>query len=95
MMKFKPKKNDLYRIIDTIEEVSITGQKKGTLGAIACISDNNVFTVGSGLTADQRRELWKERESLVGKWAEVQYQHQTTGKRVPRFPVFVRIVDKL
>lgn len=95
LMKFKPKKNDLYQIVDTVEEISINGIPKGTLGAIACISDNTVFTVGSGLTADQRRELWKERESLVGKWCEVQYQHITTGKRVPRFPVFVRILDNL
>lgn len=96
MMKFKPKKTDLYRIVDTIEEVSINGQKKGTLGAIACKSDDGtIFTVGSGLTADERREYWKERELLIDKWCEVQYQHITTGKRVPRFPVYVRIVDKL
>jgi len=96
MMKFKPKKNDLYQIIGTIEEVSINGAPKGTLGAIACKGDDGtIFTVGSGLNADQRREYWKERELLIGKWCEVQYQHITTGKRVPRFPVFVRIVDKL
>lgn len=96
MMKFKPKKNDLYRIIDTVEEVNKYGQKKGTLGAIACKGDDEtIFTVGSGLNADQRREYWKERELLVGKWCEVKYQHITTGKRVPRFPVFVRIVDSI
>lgn len=97
VMKFKPKKRDLYRIIGTQEEVSIHGESKGTLGALICVSadEATIFNVGTGFTRDQRVEMWRKRDELVGKWAEVNYQHLTTGKGVPRFPVFVSVVEHL
>jgi ATP-dependent DNA ligase len=94
MMKFKPKKDDYYKIIGYKEEVSISGEPKGRLGALECTSDNSEhFTVGSGLTDYQRTKLWESREVLSGKLAHVKYQHITTGKGVPRFPVFIEIID--
>lgn len=97
LMKFKPKKSDIYKIIDTAEEISIHCVPKGTLGALICVSDDNTttFSIGTGFTSDQRRELWKIRDTLPGKWVEVQYQHITSGRRVPRFPVFSKIIDDL
>ena len=93
-MKFKPKKEDTYKIISYQEEVSIEGNPKGALGSLVCSSgDGNTFNVGTGFTFDQRKELWKNRESLVGKLARIQYQHITSGKKVPRFPVFVEILE--
>jgi len=95
IMKFKPKKEDEYGIIGVQEEISINNIAKGTLGSLTLLSgDGNVFSVGTGFDADQRRELWKIKEDLIGKIAKVKYQHLTTGKKVPRFPVFVEIVDK-
>lgn len=95
MMKFKPKKSDLYLIIDTVEEVDQYGTKKGALGALVCMSDKEHFQVGSGpvLTREGRERLWRERETLKNKYALVQYQHLTSGRGVPRFPVLVEIVD--
>lgn len=96
MLKFKPKKSDIYRIVGVQEEVSITGVKKGTLGALICDSgytNGTTFNVGTGFSADQRRELWLSRESVIGKWVRVAYQHLTTTGRVPRFPVFTSIVE--
>lgn len=92
VMKFKPKKEDLYMIVGAQEEVSIHGEPKGTLGALICCSGEENFNVGTGFTADQRREYWKIRESLVGKVARVAYQHITSGRQVPRFPVFVEVI---
>uniref|UniRef100_A0A6M3K8L4 Polydeoxyribonucleotide synthase [ATP] n=1 Tax=viral metagenome TaxID=1070528 RepID=A0A6M3K8L4_9ZZZZ len=95
MMKFKPKKDDWYRVIDSVEEVSKDGVPKGSLGSLACVSNDGcgeVFFVGSGLTAEQRATLWKIRDTLPGKQCHVQYQHTTTGKGVPRFPVFMEVV---
>lgn len=93
MMKFKAKKRDSYRILGWKEEISIEGNPKNRLGALICTSgDGEVFSVGSGLTDDQREALWLERESLVGKWCVIEYQHTTPSRRVPRFPVLMRIL---
>lgn len=94
MMKFKPKKDDYYRIIGYKEEVDKYGKPKGTLGALSCKGDDGTtFFVGSGLTRENRETLWTERENLIGKLCHVQYQHITSGKGVPRFPVFVEITE--
>jgi ATP-dependent DNA ligase len=97
MMKFKPRKEDLYEIVGWQEEVSIEDRPKGRLGALSCRGDDGtIFSVGSGslLTDEGRETLWRIRESsLVGKWARVKYQHLTHARGVPRFPVIVEIVD--
>jgi len=93
VMKFKPKKEDSYEITGFNEEISIEGVSKGTLGSLVCLSgDGGSFSVGSGFTQDQRYELWKVRDSLVGKSVRIKYQHVTSGKKVPRFPIFVEII---
>ena len=93
VMKFKPKKKDAYEIISYGEELSINGVPKNRLGFLVCQSgDGNLFNVGSGFTERQRIELWERRDELPGKTAIVEYQHITPGRKVPRFPVFVKIV---
>ena len=52
------------------------------------------FGVGSGLKETDRVNLWNIREHLVGKLLRVQYQHITSGKNVPRFPIFVEVIDE-
>jgi DNA ligase-1 len=96
MMKFKPKKEDYYEIVDWKEEVSKEGMPKGRLGALVCRgSDGTIFSVGSGLTDEARESLWKNNfNDIQGKFCRVSYQHLTSGKKVPRFPVFVDIVDR-
>lgn len=92
MMKFKPKKQDDYKIVGFNEEISIHGEPKGRLGALICKGDDGtLFNVGSGFTADIRARLWHERESLVGRTVTVSYQHLTHGQGVPRFPVFMSL----
>ena len=94
VMKFKGKCEDDYRIVGYKEEFSIDGIPKGTLGALECESgDGNTFFVGTGFTDDVRRWLWKEKELLIGKYAKVKYQHLTSGRKVPRFPVLVEVVE--
>ena len=94
VMKFKPKKEDSYEIVGITEEVSNEGLPKGRLGALVLLSgDGNVFSAGTGFSDCAREELWKVRETLPGKVARVQYQHLTTGKKVPRFPVFMEVID--
>ena len=93
MMKFKPKKDDYYKIVGYKEEVSKNGRRKGRLGALICISDRDTFSVGSGLTDDNRTYLWGIRTQLIGKLAHVKYQHITSKKGVPRFPIFIQVLE--
>ena len=92
IMKFKPKKSDSYKITGFTEEISIKGTPKNSLGALTCESgDGNFFNVGSGFTSAQRHDLWQIRNSLIDKYCKISYQHLTSGRKVPRFPVFVTI----
>lgn len=107
IMKFKPKKEDYYRIVSYIEEMKMSygedvehsyQKPNNSLGALILGSAHtidrvNEFKVGTGFTADQRHELWKIRDSLIGKIARIKYQHLTTSNHVPRFPVFVEIIE--
>jgi len=95
VMKFKPKKEDNYAIIGCSQEISIENVAKNSLGSFICKSgDGDTFSVGTGFSKDTRRELWKKREELPGKICKVQYQHLTSGKKVPRFPVFVEVIEE-
>ena len=92
MMKFKPRKGDVYQIVGLQEEVSIHGEKKGTLGAFFLRgNDDTVFKVGTGFTAEQRKEYYHP--GLVGKWAKILYQTKSKDG-VPCHSVFVSILDE-
>jgi DNA ligase-1 len=98
VMKFKPKKSDYYQIVGVNQMVDKNGQYKEMLGAIICSSDQGqIFSVGSGMNDEFRKRYFPmtEAQKLVGKIVHVQYQHITPGKGVPRFPVFVEIVDPM
>jgi DNA ligase-1 len=95
VMKFKPKKEDIYEILDFREEISIDGIPKGTLGALVCKGgEGDIFSVGTGFNSAMREMLWNTKDSLCGKSVRISYQHLTSGRRVPRFPVFVSIEDQ-
>ena len=93
VMKFKGKREDDYLIVGYKEEMSINGVPKDTLGALQCESgDGNTFFVGTGFSDEVRHNLWKIRESLPGKFAKVKYQHLSSGRKVPRFPVYTEVI---
>ena len=93
IMKFKPHQEDEYDILGTQEELSIDGVPKNSLGAITCRgNDNTAFNVGTGFTRDQRIDLWRIREELVGKKLRVKFQALTQGRGVPRFPVAMEVI---
>ncbi len=94
VMKFKPKKEDIYEILSYNEEFSNEGVPKARLGSITCASgDGHTFNVGTGFSDELRHSLWAKRENLKGNFIRVQYQHLTSGKKVPRFPVFMEVVE--
>lgn len=93
VMKWKPKKSDTYIITGFLEEISKDGIPKGSLGALICVGEDGThFGVGTGFTSQQRSSMWEQRESLLNRYVEVAYQ-SLTSKRVPRFPVFCRIIE--
>ena len=97
VMKFKPKQEDSYEVVGFKEELDKYGNPKDTLGALICRSgDGEVFHVGTGFTEERRREIWEARGILADStiFAKVKYQHITTGRKVPRFPVFVELEVK-
>lgn len=90
IMKFKPRKSDVYEVTDRVEEIDKNGVPKGSLGALVCRGDDGtLFNVGSGFTQAQRHELW---HGKLPKKIEVLYQH-ITKNHVPRFPVYFRVVE--
>jgi hypothetical protein len=101
MLKFKPKKNDYYKIIEVIEAVSSTGDPPSgsrllsMIGAFRCVgTDGTPFKIGAGrLTHQERWDLWRDRESLVGQFCHVSYQN-LTAKGIPRFGLCISVVEK-
>ena len=84
MMKFKPKKQDIYTIVGWNEEISIHGHPKGRIGSIVLSSQNeDIFAVSAGLNDADRDKYWLVREDLIGAQAMVHYQH-LTNKKIPK-----------
>jgi len=94
MMKWKPAKSDTYRIVGFTEEISKDGIPKGRLGALLLEDQDGFhFSVGTGFNDYQREAYWTERDALLGMKCTIKYQ-QLTERGVPRFPVFMYLVDK-
>lgn len=62
---------------------------KGTLGALVVHSKDGVeFKIGTGFTAEQRKEIWENRWDYIGKF--VKFKSMEFGvKDAPRHPVFL------
>jgi DNA ligase-1 len=96
VMKFKPKKEDTYKIVGFKQMIDKEGRPKSMLGSLICSGDDGTeFSVGSGLTDELRLKWWPEEnaQTLVGKSIKVKYQHLTPGRGAPRFPVFIEVVE--
>lgn len=70
---------------------------KGTLGSLTCRMltgrfEGVEFSIGTGLSAKDREDMWRNREGIVGKIISVSY-FDIGSKYKPRFPVFNRFRD--
>lgn len=93
ILKWKPSLTDYYKIIRVGEAISEEGQPLGLIGWLECKDRyGNTFRVGSGLglNNDKKKQLWTDREMLIGQWACVKYQNLTKCG-VPRFGKFTSI----
>jgi len=90
ILKFKPKKSDCYKIVGVNQEIDKNGRLKDSLGSFVCFKGDQLFSVGSGLTQEQRQTYWKN--PPISKWVRISYQ-SSTSKGLPRFPVFMEVLD--
>jgi len=78
MMKLKDFKQETFKIVGYEQEIDIHGTPKDSLGAIVVkLSENKTNNVGTGFTEDERISLWIERDTLLGRYAKVQYQERS------------------
>jgi len=91
VMKFKPKKTDIYKILDIIEG---SGDHTGMVGAFVCQGfDETQFKVSAGeFNHTERKIFWNFREKIIGKFLLISYQNLTKNQ-IPRFGIAKEIVD--
>ena len=93
VMKFKPKKKDIYTIVGWNEETTMDGIPKGRIGSLILSSQlGDEFSVGAGLDDNEKDYLWKIKETLPGKKAVVHFQH-LTNKKIPKGSFDIEILD--
>lgn len=95
ILKFKPKKNDIYQIVDVLPAISQTGEVLDMAGTFVCVAgEGQQFNVGAGkLRHVQRREILQNKDIVIGNWLNVRYQALTDANRVPRFGIATQIVN--
>lgn len=95
LLKLKPEESGIFRISGFIEQETITGFKKDTLGSLI-ITDTSqdvkcvIGYVGSGITNDLRDQIWRNKEHFLNKPIKVKYTQRTEAGalRFPRFAGF-------
>lgn len=93
LMKFKPKKSDIYKIVGWNEEVSIGGTPKGRIGSLIMTSQSgDEFAVSAGLDSNEKARLWAIRDTLNTKSAIVHYQH-LTDRKIPKGSFNIEVID--
>ena len=87
IMKFKPKRDDNYKVIGWKEEHTQHGEPKGRIGSIIFSSqEGDEFAVSAGLNDDEKERLWKIRDKLIPEnniTGTVYYQH-LTNRKIPK-----------
>ena len=78
-------------------EEAIDGKNRGGLKSLIIqLDDENIVNVASGLTEEQRADIWSNKDQYLGKIVEVKYFEETVnqnGGRSLRFPVVLRFRD--
>jgi DNA ligase-1 len=81
--------NELGRTTRSTSKANL--EPADTLGALVCKTKfGHTFNVGTGFTDAQRKQLWNEKEKLIGKMAKIKYFPEGM-QDVPLLPVFLQI----
>jgi ATP-dependent DNA ligase len=93
VLKFKPKEQDEYRIVDIEQLVDKDGFTREELGSLIVVaSEGETFAVGTGYTPQKRKELWNRRYDLIGRTAVVKHETLRTERGLPVCAVFVEVL---
>ena len=88
LLKHKSFVDEEYTILDVIEG---EGNKTGMVGSFVFESKTgHIFNSSPKYSWDECKELWKQRQELIGKSATVKY-FNLTPDGVPRFPYVINI----
>ena len=94
MMKWKPKEEDVYEIVEALES-DPAGKYKGSLGSfIVRDKEGRIFHVGSLKVTDRERaRLWSIRNRLPGEKCKVRYV-ELTDAGIPPSSVYICLVSE-
>lgn len=53
------------------------GRLAGTMGHVVVEHGSRLVRVGGGFTDEQRRQIWENRDTVIGSWLEVSFQNMT------------------
>lgn len=53
------------------------GRLAGTMGYVVVEHGTRLVRVGGGFTDEQRRQIWENRDTVIGSWLEVSFQNMT------------------
>ena len=67
----------------------------GKLGALVCHLNGIEFNIGTGFDDYQRKLLWQQRESLIGRIVTFKHFNQQGVLSAPRHPVFISFRDPI
>ena len=81
-----------YTIRSTSKNGMVELEALGSLEVLD-IKTGLAFNIGSGFTTNQRKELWKEKEKLLGKIVKYKY-FDVNILNAPRFPIFLGFRNK-
>ena len=81
-----------YTVRSTSKSNMVELEALGSLEVLD-IETGVAFNIGSGFTANQRKELWKHKEELLGKVVKYKY-FDVSILNAPRFPIFLGFRDK-
>ena len=87
-LKFKNKETIDLKVTGYYEGEANT-QFVGALGGLILDYNGEELRCGSGFSEDERKEIWGNRDTLVGNWVEISYMEETATGSL-RHPVFER-----
>lgn len=74
-----------------------SGRLENTLGALVVEYKGNTINVGSGYDDFTRKELWENRDEIIGRYITVKYKEETMDKKTKmyslQFPIYIKLKE--
>ena len=90
ILKYKPTIDAEFLIVGFTEG---KGKWKNALGSLTCECNGQTFNAALKAPENYKREIWKDRDSLIGKFATVKHLRAMTSGGLPREPIALIVRD--